>query len=154
MPSRGILYCKDEENKMKIIITSGYFDPPHIGHIEYFRLARRLGDKLIVILNSDAQARLKYGEPFLPYESRRANVEEFRSVDEVFDSIDTDKSVCKSIEAIAQKYFGNELIFAKGGDRFGSEIPEAGVCRIYGIKIIDGLGEKIEASSRIRAKKK
>jgi bifunctional ADP-heptose synthase (sugar kinase/adenylyltransferase) len=62
-------------------------------------------------------------------------------VDEVFLSIDQDRSVCKSIEYLKPH------IFAKGGDRTSDEIPESKVCREYGIEIIDGLGDKIRSSS-------
>ncbi|MCD6274509.1 MAG: adenylyltransferase/cytidyltransferase family protein, partial [Candidatus Aenigmarchaeota archaeon] len=37
---------------MKTVVASGYFDPLHIGHIRYLREAKKLGDKLIVILNN------------------------------------------------------------------------------------------------------
>ena len=44
---------------MKIVATSGYFDPLHVGHLECLELAKELGDKLIVIVNSDLKAKLK-----------------------------------------------------------------------------------------------
>jgi len=72
-----------------------------------------------------------------------------KHIDEVFVSIDKDKSVCESIKVLAKKYKGNEIIFAKGGDRFSSEIPEAKICREYGIKIVDRLGKKIQSSSNL-----
>ena len=125
----------------KIVAVSGYFDPIHIGHIEYLKLAKSLGDTLIVILNNDHQAMLKKGKPFMPLEDRKAILEAIKYVDEVFISIDTDKSVCKSLQAIKPH------IFAKGGDRFANEIPEKKICEELGIKIVDGLGEKIQSSS-------
>lgn len=126
---------------MKIVAVSGYFDPIHVGHIEYLKLAKELGGKLIVILNNDEQAKLKKGKPFMPLEERKSILKAIKYVDEVFISIDNDKSVCKSLEAIKPD------IFAKGGDRFSSEIPEAEICRKLGIKIVDGLGNKIQSSS-------
>ena len=134
---------------MRIIITSGYFDPLHVGHVECFKLSKALGEKLVVILNNDNQTILKKGKVFMPYEERKSIVESIRYVDEVFDCIDEDKSVCKSIEMIAQLYSGNEIIFAKGGDRFSYEIPEAEVCRRMGIKVVDNLGKKIQSSSEL-----
>ncbi len=134
----------------RIIITSGYFDPIHEGHIEYLRRAKDLGGRLIVILNNDAQCMLKKGKSFYPeMRERRAIVKALRYVDEIFDSVDEDEGVCKSIEAIARRYNGDELIFAKGGDRFSYEIPEAKVCKELGIKIVDGLGKKIQSSSSL-----
>jgi len=134
---------------MKIIIASGYFDPIHVGHIEYLKLAKKLGDKLIVILDNDYQCKLKKGKPFMPQSERKIILKSLKFVDEVFDSIDKDKSVCNSIRAIAEKFHGEEIIFAKGGDRFSYEIPEAKICKEKGIKIIDGLGKKIKSSSEL-----
>ena len=108
---------------MKIAITSGYFDPLHIGHIECFRLSKELADKLVVILNNDYQTKLKKSKIFMPQQERKTIIEALRDVDEVFLSIDKDRSVCESIKALAEKYQGNEIIFTKGGDKFSHEIP-------------------------------
>ncbi len=124
-----------------VVATSGYFDPIHIGHIECLELAKKLGDKLIVIVNNDRQAVLKKGKEFMPFKERIEIVKAIKWVDEVFPSIDEDRTVCKSLEALKPD------IFAKGGDRTAGEIPEGEVCRRLGIKIIDGLGEKIQSSS-------
>lgn len=133
----------------KIVITSGYFDPVHVGHIECLELAKELGDKLVVILNTDQQAILKKGKVFMPQNERRKIIESLRVVDEVFDCVDEDKSVCASIRALADLYRGHEIIFAKGGDRFADNIPEAILCRELGIAIVDGLGQKIQSSSNL-----
>lgn len=113
----------------------------HIGHIECFKLAKKLGDKLIVIVNNDKQATLKKGKEFMPFKERVEIIKSIKWVDEVFPSIDEDKTVCKSLEAVRPD------IFAKGGDRMAGEIPEGGICKRLGIKIVDGLGEKIQSSS-------
>lgn len=128
---------------MKIVAISGYFDPIHRGHIEYLKLAKKLGDKLIVILNNDKQITLKKGKPFMPLEDRKAILEAIKFVDEIFISIDEDKSVCESLRVVKPD------IFAKGGDRFIEEIPEAKICRELGIKMIDRLGKKIQSSSEL-----
>ena len=49
---------------MKIVVVSGGFDPLHSGHIEYFKSAKDLGDKLIVALNSDQWLIKKKGKFF------------------------------------------------------------------------------------------
>lgn len=85
----------------------------------------------------------------MPQDERKIITEAVRFVDEVFVSIDKDKSVCKSIKAVAEKYKGNEIIFAKGGDRFATEIPEAKICNQLNIKMVDGLGKKIQSSSNL-----
>ena len=129
--------------KETIVVVSGYFDPIHAGHIEYFKLAKELGDKLIVILNNDEQSKLKKGKYFMPLEERKEIVKAIRYVDDVFVSIDKDRTVCKSLEKI------NPHIFAEGGDRFSHEIPDAEICKKLGIKIIDGVGKKIQSSSEL-----
>ena len=55
---------------MRKIAVSGYFDPLHVGHLECLELAKELGDKLIVIVNSDHQAKLKKGKPFMKEKDR------------------------------------------------------------------------------------
>lgn len=127
----------------KIVVTSGYFDPLHMGHIELIQLAKKLGDYLIVVLNNDHQTVQKKGFSFMPHEEKAIILEELQSVDEVFISIDQDQTQCKTLE------FLKPHIFAKGGDRYVHEIPESSVCRQYGIEIIDGLGSKIQSSSTL-----
>ena len=128
---------------MTVVAVSGYFDPLHVGHLEYLEMAKQLGDKLIVIVNSDKQAELKKGKSFMNENDRVEIIGALKCVDEVFLSIDEDKSVCKSLEAIKPD------IFANGGDRSLSEIPETAVMEKYNIKMVDGLGEKIRSSSAI-----
>ena len=128
---------------MKVIATSGYFDPLHVGHIECLELAKQLGDKLIVIVNSDFQAKLKKGKLFMNQDDRMKIIASLKCVDEVFLSIDKDKSQCESLRHL------KPTIFAKGGDRTSGEIPEAKVCKELNIQIIDGLGVKIRSSSNL-----
>lgn len=139
------------DNDTVIVISSGYFNPIHRGHIEALSLAKNLyaNSHHIVIINNEEQAILKKGRVIVPLEDRVSVVKELRSVDEVFISVDYDRSVCKSIEVIARKYEGKKILFAKGGDRTSDEIPEAEVCKKYNIQIIDGLGKKVQSSSEI-----
>ena len=83
---------------MKIVATSGYFDPLHVGHIECLELAKQLGDKLVVIVNSDFQAKLKKGKSFMNQEDRMKIISALKCVDEVFLSIDKDKTQCESLK--------------------------------------------------------
>jgi cytidyltransferase-like protein len=128
---------------MKTVAVSGYFDPLHVGHLEYLKMAKSLGDKLIVIVNSDLQASLKKGKSFMSEKDRIEIIGALRCVDEAFLSIDNDKSVCKSLEYLKPD------IFANGGDRSLEEIPETRVMKKYNIQMVDGLGEKIRSSSEI-----
>ena len=133
-----------KKNKDEIIVVaSGYFDPLHKGHVEYLNLAKKLGTKLIVIVNNDKQAIIKKGKSYMDEKERMFIVSSLKSVDEVFLSIDQDSTVCKSLELLKPN------IFAKGGDRFSTEIPETPICKRNRIKIVDGLGEKIQSSRNI-----
>ena len=131
----------------KTIVTSGYFDPLHVGHLELIELSKGLGDKLIVVVNNDEQARLKKGKPFMPHEERMKIISALKWVDEVVLSIDKDRTVCETLKMLASE--GKCDVFAKGGDRTEGEIPESPICRECGIEIIDGLGAKIQSSSEL-----
>ena len=100
-----------------------------------------MGDYLVVIVNNNLQCKLKKGKFFMDENDRVEIVKNLKSVDEVFLSIDSDKTVCKSLEKLKPS------IFANGGDRKNYEIPESKVCNMNGIEIIDGLGDKIRSSS-------
>ena len=126
---------------MKRVAVSGYFDPIHIGHLEYLKLAKNLGDKLVVIVNNNKQCVLKKGKPFMDETDRVEILKCLKMVDEVFLSIDIDKTVCNSLEALKPD------VFANGGDRSTGEVPESKICKIYNIEMVDGLGEKIRSSS-------
>ena len=142
-------------NTKKIVITSGYFNPLHIGHMNLFREAKKLGDVLVVIVNNDEQVKLKGSVPFMPENERTEIVKAVKHVDEVFLSIDDYAEgrhvpVSKSLKALAEKYSGRELFFAKGGDRNSDNIPgsELKVCQNFNIKIINGVGGgKVQSSS-------
>ncbi|HRX64253.1 MAG TPA: adenylyltransferase/cytidyltransferase family protein [Candidatus Absconditabacterales bacterium] len=142
-----------------IVITSGYFNPIHPGHIECLELCKELGDELRVIVNSDEQARDKTGkqEVFQDEDFRMKVVGSIKPVNEVVLSVDQDGSVCKSIEytakLIKEKYGEDvKIIFGKGGDRFTGNIPEVQVCKDLSIEIRDGLGAKTHNSSDFRDK--
>jgi cytidyltransferase-like protein len=132
-----------------LVITSGYFDPLHVGHVEYLRKASELGF-LLVIVNSDHQAVLKKGRAFMPEAERLEIIRALRFVKpkDVYLSIDKDGSVCETIKMIHASYDPDDtFLFCKGGDRFASEIPEKQICDELGIKMVDGLGQKIQSSS-------
>ena len=130
------------KNKIRVAV-SGYFDPIHIGHIEYLRMAKELGDSLVVIVNNNHQCKLKKGKHFMDENDRVEIVKALRFVDEVFLSVDNDRTVCKSLEEIKPD------IFANGGDRATSEVPETPICKKFNIKMVDGLGDKIRSSSSL-----
>ena len=134
--------------KSKIIIVSGYFNPLHKGHIDYFKNAKNLGDKLFVIVNNDNQRKLKGSKEFMLEDERIIILNELKVIDKVFLSVDTDRTVSKTIQKIynenAKSY---DLFFANGGDQNNERIPESEICNKLGIKLIDGLGDKVQSSS-------
>ena len=130
------------------IIVSGYFNPIHKGHIEYFQKAKNMADVLFVIVNSDFQRKLKKSKPFQDEAERLIIVSNIKTVDKVFLSIDKNRTVCNTIEKIFKDYGSEfELYFANGGDQNNNTIPEKNICDKLGIRLIDGLGDKIQSSS-------
>lgn len=153
------------ENKA-LVITSGYFNPIHPGHIECFRLSKShseiqkhvdlnsLGISEIVvrvIVNSDIQAESKRGvKSFQNEQDRLSIVQSIKYVDSAILSIDKDLTVCKTLEReiYAAKEMGySKIIFTKGGDRFSHNTPEKTICDTLGVVLIDGLGAKTHNSS-------
>lgn len=134
--------------KKKAVIVSGYFNPIHKGHIEYFQNAKSNREQLFVIINNDFQRALKGSKEFQDENERLFIVENLRLVDKCFLSIDKDRTVVESIKMIFNK-FGNEyqFAFANGGDQNNNTIPERQICEEIGIELIDGLGSKIQSSS-------
>lgn len=132
----------------KAIIVSGYFNPIHKGHVEYFQNARANGDELFVIVNSDLQRSLKGSKEFQDEKERVLIVKSLHMVDKCFLSVDKDRTVVQSIKMIFNE-FGSEfqLAFANGGDQNNDIIPERSICEELGIELIDGLGGKIQSSS-------
>jgi D-beta-D-heptose 7-phosphate kinase/D-beta-D-heptose 1-phosphate adenosyltransferase len=135
-------------SKKKGIIVSGYFNPMHKGHIEYFNNAKAITDELFVIVNNDHQRALKESKEFQQEAERVFIVSNIKSVDHSILSIDEDRTVCKTIEKIALD-FGNDydLSFANGGDQNNNTIPERPICDQMGITLVDGLGDNIQSSS-------
>ena len=136
-------------NRHVAVVVSGYFDPIHVGHLEMMKLARGLGDELVVIVNNDKQTKLKKKKPFMKEEDRLEIVRALRYVDTAFISVDEDKTVCGSLQKVRRNYKNYEIIFANGGDRHSGEIPESKVCKECDIQMVDGLGDKIRSSSKI-----
>ena len=137
----------------KIIIVSGYFNPIHKGHLEYFANAKAKGDLLFVIVNSDHQRALKGSREFQKEEERLFIVQHIKGVDQAFLSIDQDRTVCRTLEFLHQQFGSSfRLFFANGGDQTNLSIPELPICQALNIELIDGLGDKIQSSSWLLGK--
>jgi len=141
---------------MRIAITSGYFDPIHRGHLELLELSRAQGHALWVIVNNDQQAALKKGKAFIDQQTRLAVVQALRVVDRAVLATDQDGSVCETLGQLIReaKAHGHDAVFCKGGDRNSGNIPEMVVLKKEGAMLVEGLGAKIDSSSRIIAQAK
>ena len=133
-----------------LVIASGYFNPVHRGHIDYLTQSKELGDKLFVIVNNDQQREMKGSKEFMNEDERKLVIETLKPVDWAVVAIDKDnRQVDKSIEMIHMLYkdeFQN-FIFTNGGDQTEQTIAEDAICRKLDIKMVFGLGDKIQSSS-------
>jgi D-beta-D-heptose 7-phosphate kinase/D-beta-D-heptose 1-phosphate adenosyltransferase len=107
-----------------IVLVTGGFDPIHSGHIEYFKSAKKLGDLLVVGVNSDAWLTRKKGSPFMPWEERATIVASLQDVGRVINFDDNDNSAKDAIRKVREIYPNEKIIFANGGDRTKENIPE------------------------------
>jgi D-beta-D-heptose 7-phosphate kinase/D-beta-D-heptose 1-phosphate adenosyltransferase len=133
---------------MKIVICSGGFDPIHSGHIAYFRSAKRLGDTLVVGVNSDAWLTRKKGKPFMNFNERFEIVQSIKYVDYVMSYNDDDDSAILLIDNVKKTWPQDEIIFANGGDRNTSNNREA---EVKDVTFVFGVGgsHKMNSSSEI-----
>ena len=138
-----------KKTNKKVVMVSGGFDPIHIGHVRYMQEAKKLGDRLIVVLNNDHWYRIKGRPFFMTHDERKEIIEALECVDEVIITGHTpdsnDISVCEEIKKIKPH------IFAKGGDRFADNIPEFKLCNEMGIEMVFnvGAGGKVRSSSEL-----
>ncbi len=124
------------------VCVSGYFNPVHKGHIRYLKEAKKLGMRLVVIVNNDKQVKIKGSKPFMDQQERLEIVSAIGCVDEAIVSIDADETVIETLKLVKPD------IFAKGGDRTLDNIPEKEICDKLGIKIVTKVGGgKIQSSS-------
>ena len=131
-------------NKPKLVMVSGGFDPVHIGHLRMFQEAKRLGGKLLVVINSDSWLIRKKGKNFMSSEDRKEIIKGFECVDYVH-VLESDRD--DVVEAI-EKFKPD--IFANGGDRKApKDIPEAEVCKKHKVKMVFNVGHggKVRSSS-------
>jgi cytidyltransferase-like protein len=141
--------------KKTVVAVSGGFDPLHIGHVEMFERAKKLGGELVVILNNDNWLLKKKGYVFMGEKERKKIVEAIRYVDRAIitkhPKDPQDMSVCRELAALKPD------IFANGGDRDKKDSkkqesslnPEQVLCTKLGIKTVYGLGKKIRSSSAL-----
>lgn len=135
------------EDTAGIVMTSGGFDPAHIGHvrciIESGKIARRMGYKLVVVVNGDGFLLRKKGYSFMNVAERMEIIDSIRGVDYVTTWDDGSQYVTGAVLKL------NPNIFTKGGDRTDrSNIPEFSVCENIDCEVMTGVGgDKIQSSS-------
>src|SRR3989338_11335944 len=133
--------------KQIIVAVSGGFDPVHVGHVRLFQEAKKLGSKLIVIVNNVNWLLRKKGYTFMPQEERIEIIKAIAGVDDVILTEHVlnpdDISVVKELADIKPD------IFANGGDRKIDNVPELRVCKDIGCMAVFnvGSGGKIQSSS-------
>ncbi|MEK7151603.1 MAG: adenylyltransferase/cytidyltransferase family protein [Patescibacteria group bacterium] len=139
---------KKTKNKKQIVVAvSGGMDPIHIGHVRLFEEAKKLGDKLVVILNNDNWLKKKKGYVFMREDERKEMIAALSAVDEVVltghGPNSEDMSVSVELEKIKPDFFAN------GGDRTINNIPEVGICDKINCKVVFnvGRGGKVQSSS-------
>lgn len=130
-------------------MVSGGFDPVHIGHVRLFKEAKKLGDKLVVVINNDNWLLLKKGYVFMPERERKEIIKAFTAVDKVV--LSSHKKNTKDISISEDLRKIRPHVFAKGGDRHSGNIPtpEVMVCNEIGCEIVNdvGGGGKVQSSS-------
>ena len=131
---------------MKIVLVTGGFDPIHSGHISYFKSAKLLGDILIVGLNSDEWLERKKGRAFMPWNERLCIINNLTMVDEVYTFDDEDGSARHFIQQVRAHYPDSQLIFANGGDRTATNIPEMDI-NDNNIEFVFGVGGEDKKNS-------
>ena len=107
-----------------VVLVTGGFDPIHSGHIAYFLSAKKLGDSLIVGLNSDEWLTRKKGKPFMTWDERAAVTSALKPVDLVFAFDDSDNTAIDAIRTALKDFPDSHIVFANGGDRGKDNIPE------------------------------
>ena len=148
-------FLSERSNQRPIYMTSGGFDPMHIGHVRCIKGTYDMASNkdihpwqmtglVVVVVNADSFLKRKKGYAFMPLEERMEIIDAIYGVDFVVPwETDGDQTVCKAIEILRPDYF------TKGGDRFdASTIPEWKICQEIGCEIITGVGGgKIQSSS-------
>jgi cytidyltransferase-like protein len=107
-----------------IVLITGGFDPLHSGHIAYIRAAKKLGNILVVGVNSDDWLRRKKGQEFMPSSERIDIIQNLKSVDHCILFDDTENHAIEAIRNVKSMYPGDHIVFANGGDRTAENIPE------------------------------
>ena len=151
--------CTDVIDHLQpIMMTSGGFDPLHVGHLRCIQGTVKLANNpkkfpaaykpiVTILVNCDDFLKAKKGYNFMSLQDRMEIIDGIKGVDCVIPWFykNDDFTVVKAIHKIRPRWF------TKGGDRTGAtNIPEWEICRQKGCEIITGVGgEKIRSSSEL-----
>ncbi len=128
------------------VAVSGGFDPIHIGHINLFESAKKLGDKLVVILNNDNWLIKKKGYVFMPEKERKKLLEAMRVVDKVVLTEHPKDPSYRHIGFTLRKVKPD--IFCNGGDKGITNEFEVAACKEVGCRMVARVGGgKVQSSS-------
>ena len=143
---------KVRKKKEVVVAVSGGFDPIHAGHVRLFENAKKLGTKLIVILNNDNWLRKKKHVIFMYQKERKEIIEGLRAVDKVV--LTGHPKNPKYMDVSRELARLKPDIFANGGDRHNKNTPEIPVCQRIGCRMAwnVGHGGKVQSSSWLLAK--
>ena len=138
-----------------VVLVTGGFDPIHSGHMEYFKEAKKLGNILVVGVNSDEWLARKKGQAFMNINERLAIIKALAVVDSAIIFNDSDGTAKDAIRYCLDTYADSDIIFANGGDRTNTNIPEMELSitdiEIERLKFVFGIGgeHKMNSSSKI-----
>jgi len=138
--------------KYDFALVSGGFDPVHVGHLRMLQDAKKLSNKVIVLLNNDEWLIKKKGKPFMNETQRKEILDEFKSVSKVIIQKFSDKSSAIAIEEFVLNNPNKTICYCNGGDRSNiKNIREAEVCKKLKVHLEFDVGgkEKIESSSEL-----
>ncbi len=149
-----MIYLDIMDKNKKFVVISGYFNPLHVGHIDYISSAKSLGDILVVIVNSDDQVKIKGSVPFMNQNDRFRIISNLKDVDYTYSATDEDGSVSSSLLSVYYLFKDSEgfggMIFANGGDRKKGVVAEEEVCNRLGIEMAYNVGgSKTQSSSNL-----
>jgi D-beta-D-heptose 7-phosphate kinase/D-beta-D-heptose 1-phosphate adenosyltransferase len=132
-----------------VVLLSGGFDPVHVGHVKMIQEAAKIGEIVVIGVNSDDWLARKKGKPFMKSSERLHIMQSLKGVAYSVSFDDTDNSACDLIKTAREKYGDDvSIAFANGGDRIRSNIPEVQTCLDAKVQMIWNVGGgKIQSSS-------
>jgi cytidyltransferase-like protein len=139
------------KNMNEIGIVSGYFNPLHLGHIQYINGAKEQSEQLVVIVNNDHQIKVKGSKPFMTALHRCNIMHSIKGVDFALISYDIDTTVCETLKYIRTIWQKDSMAFFNSGDRKIDNInsAEKDLCEILDIKFVILDMPKIYSSSEL-----